>query len=205
MDDRVLAAMRRWPGVAPVYGWMRLDARGRWRILRRDRADFDPTREAEGETIGSPSLVDYIGRNYAPDPEGAWYWQNGPQRVYLALETAPLIYRVLERRDGRPGKALVAHTGFRAHRLVGGWLDPAMRVYLLTDLGPGMVHDQDLAQLDLSDQDENCNAQALEHAAKARLILRWTDLDATVQSLSLRCTEDAATSLGFVRNPQPAV
>jgi len=197
--------MRRWPGVAPVYGWMRLDARGRWRIVRRDRSDFDPTRDAEGETIGSPSLVDFIGRNYAADPEGSWYWQNGPQRVYLALETAPIIYRVLERRDGRPGKALVAHTGYRAHRLVGGWLDPAMRIYLLTDLGPGMVHDQDLAQLDLSGLDDCCNGQTPEPPANPQFTLCWTDLDGTRQSLPLRRTEDAATSLGFVRNPQPAL
>jgi hypothetical protein len=80
-----------------------------------------------------------------------------------------------------------------------------MRVYLLTDLGPGMVHDQDLAQLDLSGTKDCCDGRALELAANPQLTLRWTDLDGTGQSLTLQRTEDAATSLGFVRNPQPAV
>jgi len=203
MDEDVIAAMRRWPGIAPVYGWMRLDARGRWRILRRDRADFDPVRDAQGETIGSPALNDYIARNYAADTDGAWFWQNGPQRVYLALETAPLIYRVLERRDGQPGKALVAHTGYRAEEIAGAWIDPDGRVYLRTELGPGMVHDQDLVHLALPELADSAPEAWCTDAHSTLGSLHWTDLQGSVVAVPLRLAHDAAQVLGFVRNPRP--
>jgi len=32
MDSDVLAAMARWPDVPDAYGWLSLDARGRWRL-----------------------------------------------------------------------------------------------------------------------------------------------------------------------------
>ena len=77
MDPRVLAAMARWPDVPEVHGWLRLDRRGRWWI-----------RET---CIDRPSWIDFIGRNYAADDRGAWYFQNGPQRVYATLDYAPWV------------------------------------------------------------------------------------------------------------------
>lgn len=202
MDEEVVNASQRWSGVAPVYGWLRLDSRGRWRLIRRDRADFDSLRDAQGDPISSPGLIDFIGRNYAPDAEGAWYWQNGPQRVYVALETAPLIYRVLERRDAGPGRALVAHTGYRAECLESVWIDPGMQVFVRTELGPGMVHDQDLALLDMVGMDEPWTGSAASLGGKSPATLRWTDLHGHRRSIALQWTEDAALALGFVCNPQ---
>jgi hypothetical protein len=77
MDEVVARSLARWPNVPAVYGWLSLDRRGNWRI--------------KGEKIGNPALRDFIGRNYEADALGRWFFQNGPQRVYVQLAYTPLV------------------------------------------------------------------------------------------------------------------
>ena len=77
MDALVAQAMAKWPNVPAVYGWLSLDRRGNWRI--------------KGERIANQALRDFISRNYESDGEGRWYFQNGPQRVYVTLDYTPLV------------------------------------------------------------------------------------------------------------------
>lgn len=77
MDEIVARSLAKWPNVPAVYGWLSLDRRGNWLI--------------KGEKIGNPALREFIGRNYEPDAQGRWYFQNGPQRVYVALAYTPLV------------------------------------------------------------------------------------------------------------------
>jgi hypothetical protein len=46
-----------------------------------------------GDIIRHESLLNFIYRNYDCDTRGAWYFQNGPQRVYVELEATPFIAR----------------------------------------------------------------------------------------------------------------
>ena len=89
MDDIVKQAMAKWPNVPHCYGWLRLDARGVFRmcdeVVQKNATAGDPIRHA--------SLLAFIYRNYASDEHGAWFFQNGPQRVYVDLETTPFIAR----------------------------------------------------------------------------------------------------------------
>src|ERR1700693_3246190 len=71
MDEVVLRAIQKWPNVPSVYGWLSLDRRGNWSI--------------KGEHIANPAIASFIGRNYARDEKGRWYFQNGPQRVFVTL------------------------------------------------------------------------------------------------------------------------
>jgi hypothetical protein len=128
MDDSVLAAIAKWPNVPAVFGWLLLTARGEWRI--------------KGEPIANEAIRDFIGRNYAADERGRWYFQNGPQRVYVALEAAPWIWRI---HPGKGAHETRTHTEARARRLLGAWLDEAGRVYLQTELGFGLVESSDAA------------------------------------------------------------
>ena len=80
MDPSVLAAIAKWPGVPDVFGWLSLTARGEWRM--------------RGEPIANPAICEFIGRNYAADEGGRWYFHSGPQRVYVTLELAPWVYRM---------------------------------------------------------------------------------------------------------------
>jgi hypothetical protein len=34
--------------------------------------------------------VNFIQRNYDHDAQGQWFFQNGPQRVYVELEATPM-------------------------------------------------------------------------------------------------------------------
>jgi hypothetical protein len=77
MDAVVAQAMAKWPNVPAVYGWLSLDRRGNWLI--------------KGERIANPALREFISRNYEADDAGCWYFQNGPQRVYVALAYTPLV------------------------------------------------------------------------------------------------------------------
>ena len=89
MDDIVKAAMNKWPNVPHCYGWLALDARGQWR-MRDERCQ---QLNQPGDIIRHPALIDFINRNYTVDEQGCWYFQNGPQRVYVDLEVAPYICR----------------------------------------------------------------------------------------------------------------
>ena len=88
MDEAVRKAQARWPGVPDVYGWLALDRRGRWLLRNPAREAFEP--------IGNEALRDFIARNYASDAQGRWFFQNGPQRVFVRLSYTPFVVRTQE-------------------------------------------------------------------------------------------------------------
>ena len=139
MDAIVEAALRKWPHVPHVVGWLGLDARGHWWLRDEAAQAAGPWPASRGSRIEHGALIAFIGRNYAADPQGAWYFQNGPQRVYVELEAAPWVWR-LHADEG--GVAVTSHTGTSA-RVQSVWLDEGGRVFLCTDLGFGLVHSLD--------------------------------------------------------------
>ncbi|MES2977608.1 MAG: DUF2946 family protein [Pseudomonadota bacterium] len=143
MDDIVKAAIAKWPNVPNCFGWLGLDARGNW-YMRDDRAQASGafasgTVQSKGSLLRHEKLVDFIQRNYESDDAGQWYFQNGPQRVYVELEATPLIWRVAA------DLSVAAHTGepARVQRCV---VDEHGRLYLETALGFGLVHTLDMIQ-----------------------------------------------------------
>lgn len=141
MDEIVRQALAKWPNVPHCYGWLGLDARGNW-YLRDDRAQAlggfaSGLAGARGSLLRHDKLIAFIERNYAADEAGQWFFQNGPQRVYVELEVTPWIWRLAA------GGRVSAHSGAaaRVQRCV---LDEQGRVYLETDLGFGLVHTQDV-------------------------------------------------------------
>jgi hypothetical protein len=90
MDEIVARSIAKWPNVPAVYGWLELDRRGNWLI--------------KGERIANVALREFIARNYEADGRGRWFFQNGPQRVYVRLAYTPLVVHY-------EGDALVDHRG----------------------------------------------------------------------------------------------
>jgi hypothetical protein len=141
MDSIVEQAMQKWPNVPHCYGWLGLDARGNW-YMRDDAAQargafVSGLQGAKGSMLKHDKLIAFIERNYGCDGQGQWYFQNGPQRVYVELEATPWVLRVdhLQRictHDGRPTQCIAALVDTQ------GWL------YLQTPLGLGVVHTQDM-------------------------------------------------------------
>jgi hypothetical protein len=139
MDDIVKKALAKWPNVPDCYGWLGLDARGDW-YMRDDAVqaagDFV---KSKGSKLQHEKLIEFIGRNYDENADGLWFFQNGPQRVYVELEVAPWVWRL------QPDGELFSHT-LRAALYQSSWLDETGWLYLKTDLGFGLMHSMDMLQ-----------------------------------------------------------
>ena len=175
MDDIVRQAIAKWPNVPDCYGWLGLDARGNW-YMRDDKtqaagAFAAGSAAAKGSLLKHEKLIDFIQRNYESDKAGHWFFQNGPQRVYVELEATPMVWRI----GGEPDFPVTAHTGqqARAQRCI---IDEHGRVYLETDMGFGLVHTQDMVRA----------ADAIEQGL-------WVPEEAATRDLPLR--------FGYVRSP----
>ena len=141
MDDIVKAALKKWPNVPHCYGWLALDARGDW-YMRDERIQHaGPFPQVKGSRITHEKLREFIERNYDGTPEGAWYFQNGPQRVYVELEAAPHVWRLSARAGTAP--EVRSHTG-QGVAVESAWVDERGRLFLATDAGFGIVHTQDM-------------------------------------------------------------
>lgn len=138
MDDIVKQALAKWPNVPDCYGWLGLDARGRW-WLRDDAAQAaGPFPLSKGELLQHAKLLEFIARNYECDALGRWFFQNGPQRVYVELEATPLVWRI------GPDGAVTSHTGRPSVQPTECLVDEDGRVYLAAPEGLGLVHTLDV-------------------------------------------------------------
>jgi len=177
MDDLVVQAMKKWPHVPHCYGWLALDARGDW-YMRDDRVQAaGPFPGVKGSRIRHDKLLAFIERNYLVDAQGNWYFQNGPQRVYVELEAAPWVWRLQEVDGTAP--AITSHTGMPAE-FRSAWLDEAGRLFLDTDVGFGIVHTADMG-----------------YAADAVMAGRWSPVQARFDEFGER--------FGHRLRPQPLV
>ncbi|MHA7832880.1 MAG: DUF2946 family protein [Algiphilus sp.] len=190
MEDRMLRAMARWPNVPALYGWLFLDRRGNWHV--RD------------ERISRPQIIDTINANYLPDADGAWYFQNGPQRGYVRLAYAPLILTA-----GADG-SLVTHTGAPVQAPSAAWLDEDGSLLMRTEHGPALLADTEgdwllnrlTAEGEAIDETALARALAQPSGSPTALALPWSD----GQCLGLTRIDAAQVpaTLGFIVDPQPA-
>ena len=173
MDDIVKQALVKWPNVPDCYGWLGLDARGNW-YMRDDRAQaagpFSAAAggnlQSKGSLLRHEKLIDFIGRNYLSDASGQWFFQNGPQRVFVELDSAPWVWRLGP--DSPNGVIVTSHTGVTT-QVQSCVLDELGHVYLNTDLGFGLVHTQDV-----------------EMAATQIELGRWQPQDLRLDDISVR-------------------
>jgi hypothetical protein len=89
MDEQVLRSLIKWPSVPECKGWLAFDRRGIWRM----RNEFAQANHLAGEPIKHEGLIAFIERNFAHNEKGAWFFQNGPQRVFVDLDYTPFIAR----------------------------------------------------------------------------------------------------------------
>ena len=147
MDDIVKQALAKWPNVPDCYGWLGLDARGNW-YMRDDRAQAagpfaGGSLASKGSLLKHEKLIEFIQCNYSADAKGQWFFQNGPQRVYVELEATPWIWRI---NRSPAGEFIVTSHAAAPASVTRCVIDEAGRVYLEADLGFGLVHTQDVAQ-----------------------------------------------------------
>ncbi|MGV7246475.1 DUF2946 family protein [Caballeronia sp. M23-90] len=136
MDEIVKQALAKWPNVPHCTGWLLLDRRGQWRM----RDDAAQAANLPGDIIRHDALLGFINRNYAADDAGQWFFQNGPQRVYVELGYTPWIVRLCE---ANGALKLTDHAG-------GGlepseaWLDDQGNILFSDSTRVAALHDHDL-------------------------------------------------------------
>lgn len=153
------AANVKWPNVPACYAWLSLDRRGNWRL--------------KGEVVRHAGLIAFINRNYGADDDGNWVFHNGPQKVYVALDYAPLVLRL-----GVDG-ALTAHTGMPAGEASAAFIDEEGSVLLCVAPGIGLLDDCDLAAFLAACRDANgiaASDAALLDAMQGSGAITWRDL-----------------------------
>ena len=189
MDEDVIAAMAKWPNVPPAWGWLRLDRRGQWFLVKRDADDFNETRDGLGSIVRNERMIDYIGRNYEGDSQGRWFFQNGPQRAYADLELAPWVLRI----DITPERLhWLTHTGIFAHQTLAAATDTAGNFYVLTELGLGLVDDRQLARL-----------ESLLTTQANQLVLRLPTKNGDEnETLAVQTFDDVARQFNYVLRPR---
>jgi hypothetical protein len=193
MDDIVKQAIAKWPNVPHCYGWLALDARGAWRM--RDEAA--QRADAPGDKLTNAALVGFINRNYLADERGCWYFQNGPQRVYVNLEATPFVART------DPAQGLILHTGQP--------LAVPEQVFMTEAGGIVMRAGEQLAQLDDRDVAQLLQAMALDGKPVAdeglmawldggpgRLALRWQGREIAVERLA---ADELPQRFGYAQRP----
>lgn len=194
MDEIVLRGMVKWPKVPAVHGWLRLDRRGNW-LIKDDR-------------VSNPAIIAFIGRNYAHDDSGRWFFQNGPQRVFVTLDYTPYVYRVTGAEHGP--LAIETHTGRAVQSVNGAWIDEHGALLLATDAGAGVVHDADLDVLlpqfvaaDGTPLPEDTLDELMDLAQRGfRVPLRLRLLERTLNVEPLRSSE-VPERFSFVKVPAP--
>lgn len=188
MDAWVQRALAKWPDVPALFGWLGLDRRGHWLI--------------QGERISHARIVDVIGRNYGVDAHGRWFFQNGPQRGYIALEYAPRVLRV--QADDR----LLDQTGRQILQARALFVDEHGSATLDTSEGAALLDGADLDWV-LERLRHSGEPAADEALATALAAAHGTHTVLTLAAFGaelpvIRCDADAlGATLGFVRDPQP--
>lgn len=193
MDDTVLRGMAKWPNVPAVYGWLALDRRGQWLL--------------KGERIGNTTITAFIARNYEQDARGCWYFQNGPQRVFVELAYTPFVYRV---EFGRRGAELTTTSGARVRTVLSAWVDEEGSILLDTELGVGLIHEHDIDAISAylvapegpryTDDDLLAQIEQLQRGAPAAVAIRLAGK--TLPLASIR-SKDVPARFHFVPRPSP--
>ena len=187
MDDIVKQALAKWPNVPHCTGWLMLDRRGQWRM----RDDAAQAAGLPGDIIRHDALLGFINRNYAADADGQWFFQNGPQRVYVELGYTPWIVRLSELPARRRALRLTDHAG-GPFEPAAAWLDDEGGVLFSdrSDAPPRIaaLHDHDL-DLFSTHADLDDNGGVFHFAAGVDLALGRID------------RADVAGKFGFVTSP----
>jgi hypothetical protein len=193
MDDIVRRAMAKWPNVPDCYGWLALDARGAWR-MRDERAQH---LNLAGDKVIQPALLAFINRNYAFDSRGCWYFQNGPQRVFVNLEATPFIART------DPQQGLILHTGEPFVAVERGFMTETGELMLEAGGKLAQLDDRDVAQLMVSLELDGAPAgdealMAWLEGGPGDLALCWQGARAPVEWIA---RVEVAERFGFQRLP----
>ena len=169
MDEQVLRSLIKWPNVPHCFGWLALDRRGQWRM----RDEFAQVNNLPGNPIQHTALNEFIARNYACDTKGRYFFQNGPQRVFITLDATPWIVRIIPT-DAEPNLLTQCQSSFKPQ---GALSDESGNIYIT-----GLVKNT----ADESADAENTSTDFIQIECPSIALLHDHDLDLFADLAKLR-------------------
>ena len=169
MDEQVLRSLIKWPNVPHCFGWLALDRRGQWRM----RDEFAQANNLPGNAIQHTALNEFIARNYACDTKGRYFFQNGPQRVFITLDATPWIVRIIPT-DAEPNLLTQCQSSFKPQ---GALSDESGNIYIT-----GLVKNT----VDESANAENTSNDFIQIECPSIALLHDHDLDFFADLAKLR-------------------
>jgi hypothetical protein len=196
MDDLVEKALARWPNVPSIAGWLKLNKQGDWLLTGPSEGGvLDAVLNEYGLQITHSRILNFIARNYNCEPDGRYYFQNGPQKAYVTLDYTPWVYRLYPLENG--SLVLLTHTGLV---LIPNalWTDSDGKVLIQTQVGVGVLHssDMELFSSGLTAQTSPAGVEQFVHEAT------WTvpqhpENELPAQRISLRRLKSSSDSGTF--------
>ena len=202
MDEQVLRSLIKWPNVPHCFGWLALDRRGQWRM----RDEYAQTNQLPGNVIQHVALNEFISRNYAHDSLGRYFFQNGPQRVFITLDVTPWIARIVPSEKGpqlstQCGTKIKPHSALsdeKGNIYIAGSIPQSLpdqidgTVFTQTEsLSIALLHDHDLDLF--SDQ-----SQIKEDACSFRGSWQWDGKDLPIEPIH---SAELAGRFHFIKAP----
>jgi len=202
MDEQVLRSLIKWPNVPHCFGWLALDRRGQWRM----RDEYAQTNQLPGNVIQHVALNEFISRNYAHDSLGRYFFQNGPQRVFITLDVTPWIARIIPSESGAQlstqcGTKIKPHSALsdeKGNIYIAGSIPQSLpdqidgTVFTQTEsLSIALLHDHDLDLF--SDQ-----SQIKEDACSFRGSWQWDGKDLPIEPIH---SAELAGRFHFIKAP----
>jgi hypothetical protein len=197
MDEIVKQAMAKWPNVPHCFGWLALDGRGAWR-MRDERVQ---KLGLSGDRINHPALKSFIDRNYVQDAHGCWYFQNGPQRVYVDLLATPFIAHT------DPMQGFVLHTGEPVAMLDECWMTDDGHLIIEGNGKVAQLDDRDMSEAvaqfrigGVAVSDDRLLEWLDNPSDNARLTYETPSRQVPIQRLP---AADVPARFKFIRTPKP--
>lgn len=172
------------------------------------RNEFAQQHGLPGQIIEHGALKEFIARNYACDSAGRYFFQNGPQRVFITLSAAPWIARIIPGEDApkimtqcqteiNPTSALSDEQG---NIYIAGSIQQSICKDLETQefktevcTGIALLHDHDLDQFSEL-------AKLREEACSFGGSWNWQDKQLPLDPIH---STELSEQFGFIKDPKP--
>ena len=204
MDEQVLRSLIKWPNVPDCFGWLALERRGQWLMVD----DFAQQNKLPGQVIQHNAFNELIRRNYASDSFGRFFFQNGPQRVFITLAATPWIVRIIPS-DAGPQLITQCHTSIKPDAALS---DEHGNIYILGSITQTIC--KDLADQQFETRDHSSIALLHDHdldlfselasiAEQACSFGGSWNWDGKQLPLDPILSEELSTKFGFIKQPMP--
>jgi hypothetical protein len=150
----------------------------------------------QGEPVTHQGFIEFINRQYGYDAAGNWFLQNGPQRVFAALEYTPWVLKLAG--DG----SLLTHTGTLLDVVQDVLVDEDGALLFTFEGGIGVLDDRDLAAAYTAVTDASGQAANDDTLEAALASGNWQGLYWQQLPLSAIARSEVAKRYGFIPAPQ---